>query len=107
MNCLHGGAGAGLLAGALITSEMHCRIQNTAEDTGGEEGGKRHQAVEFYRVSHEFISFPQKGIFNNSFPIAVESGILPEFGLQGRAGRIANLIFSPDIMDVILCRTDF
>lgn len=53
------------------------------------------------------ISFPQKGIFNNSFPIAMESGILPEFWLQVRAVRISNLVSSPDIMDVILCRTDF
>lgn len=53
------------------------------------------------------VSLPQKGIFNNSFPIALESGILPEFWLKVRAVRISNLISSPDIMDIILCRTDF
>lgn len=102
LNCLH--HGAGLFAGALITSEMHCRIQNTAEDT---EGGKLHLQWNFSMFLMSSVSFPQKGTFNNSFPIALQSGILPEFWLKVRAVQISNLISSPDIMGIILCRTDF
>lgn len=70
-------------------------------------GGEQHLQWNFIMFLMSSISFSQKGIFNNSFPIASESGILPEFWLQVRAAWFSNLISSPDIMDIILCRTDF
>lgn len=73
----------------------------------GHWGGEWHLQWNFSMFLMSSVSLPQKGIFNNSFPIALESGILPEFWLKVRAVRISNLISSPDIMDIILCRTDF
>lgn len=95
-------------------SRTPCRSSDYIRDAlqnskycSGHCGGGQHLQWNFIMFLMSSISFPQKGIFNNSFPIASESGILPEFWLQVRAGRISNLISSPEKIDIILCRTDF
>lgn len=92
-----------VLAGALVTSEMHCRIQNAAEDTGEGENRTWGGILGCYL----WFLFPY---FRRASLIILSSlsrSLAPFLTFCWKRGH--HPIFSPDIMDknIILSERDF